>query len=109
MNLAQSLHGYRLAKLRAEAMMGAPTAWLFLNLGKLFDWPGWSGRYLSELARTDEGQVVLTRLLDILEAGGTVPVQLMYEYDLAHYPVLQVIEKQLYEVWRGGRERVAFP
>jgi hypothetical protein len=109
MNLSQSLQGYRLVKVRAEAMMGVPTAWLFLNFGRLFDWPGWSDRFLSELTRTEEGLLVLMRLLDILKSGGTVPVLLMYSCDIRHYPVLQVIEGQLYEVWRGGRERVRFP
>ena len=109
MNLSQSLQEYRLVKVRAQAMMGVPTAWLFLNFGKLFDWPGWSGRYLSELTSTEDGRAVLTRLLDMLQSGGTVPVLLIYSCDLTHYPVLQVIEGQLYEVWRGGRERVRFP
>lgn len=105
-----SLHTYRLIKTRAVSLVGAPVAWLLLTLGKLYDTPGWSGRYVIDLARSEDGSTALMNLLDKLAAGEAVPILLFDVYALtADFPALQLIDGRLYQVWPGKRELVEFP
>jgi hypothetical protein len=109
MSLPSSFHSYKAVRTRAAIMLGTPVSWLFLNFGNLFDWPGWSGRYLSELTRTDAGCAVIMRLLDILESGGTVPVLLIHRLELGRYPSLKLIDGRLHEVCLAIHEPIEFP
>lgn len=107
--LPPSLHTYRLIKTRAVTLLGAPVAWLMLTLGKLYNTPDWSGRYLSELARSPEGSAKILQLLDSLEAGEVVPILIYDVYVVTPQPGLQLIDGRLYEVWPGKRQPVEFP
>lgn len=100
---------YCLVRKRASALMGATEAWVWLSIGKLSDTPGWSDRYLESIAASDEGCAVILRLLDKLEAGEPVPVQLIWEREPTSPSLLQLIKGRLYEVRGGKRSRVRLP
>jgi hypothetical protein len=109
MSLQSSLHAYQLVHARAVRLLGIPIAWLLLTPGKVYDTPGLSGRYVIDLARSEDGSGELVNLLDKLEAGASVPI-LLYDDYVANgdFPTLQIVDGQLYSVRLGKRQAVRF-
>ena len=88
---------------QAVKLSGARNVFLCMNEGKLYDTPDWSGQRLAELAASDGGCAVLKSILDSLERGDAVPIELMDRHVSTGLPKLQVIDGQLYEIWPEGR------
>ena len=92
-------------KKRAEEVLGEPNASLWLNQGKVYNTPGWSGRYLADLVGSSEGRAVLQRFLDAVEAGDAVPVVPMDRFDAGEFRLLQLINGQLQVVRADGKRQ----
>ena len=107
--MSNSASPYCLVRKRATALLGATEAWVWLCIGKLSDTPGWSDRYLESIAASNEGCAVILRLLDKLEAGEPIPVQLIWEREPTSPSLLQLVKGRLYEVRDGKRTRVRLP
>ena len=99
------LEALRAVKRRAAEVLGAPNADLWLTQGKMYDTPGWSGRYLGDLAGSAGRCEVLMRFLEALAAGDAVPVVLADRFHTGEFSSLQLIDGRLHEVGRDGKQR----
>lgn len=108
MDTNTELEALRAVKKRAEEVLGEPNVSLWLTQGKVYDTPGWSGRYLNDLAGSGEGCAALMRLLAVLDTGNAVPVVLMDRFHAGEFTSLQLVNGQLHEVWADGKRQAVY-
>jgi len=97
------IESFRAVMTRAVRVLGARGVSLWLNQGKLYDIPEFSGKSLTEVLGAVGGIGAVMSLLDSLEAGDAVPILLMDRHVTGKCSKLQLVEGQLLEVWPDGK------
>jgi hypothetical protein len=99
------IESFRAVHTRAVKLLSARNIPVWLSQGKVYNTPGWSDKYVTELAASVDGCAVLAKFVDALAAGDPVPIKLMDRHVPGDLGVLQLIDGQLYEVLRKGRRQ----
>ena len=100
------IDSFHAGQAQAVQLLGARNVLLCLSEGRVYDTPGWSGLYLTQLTASEDGCKALMSFLDSLERGDAVPIALMDRHVSADISRLQLVDSQLYEVWPEGKRLV---